>query len=114
MKIETIEQASERIFPHHKGLTIIASNKIMLRRAAFIKGANWNKEANTNIEKAFNCMINEENVIFSERGLSEIKSIYGLTLEQWKIKSINYDYKIDIESESGFVYWGISLESFIF
>jgi hypothetical protein len=44
MKKETVEEASERIFPHHKGLTITASNKIMLRRAAFIKGAKWKEE----------------------------------------------------------------------
>ena len=44
MKIETIEEASIRIFPHHKGLTILASNKIMLRRAAFIKGVKWYQE----------------------------------------------------------------------
>jgi hypothetical protein len=50
MKTETIEQAAERIFPHHKGLTILASNKIMLRRSAFIKGAKWQEERSKNIE----------------------------------------------------------------
>ena len=44
MEKETIEQAAERIFPHHKGLTLTASNKIMLRRSAFIKGAKWQEE----------------------------------------------------------------------
>ena len=47
MKKETPEEASERIFPHHKGLTILASNKIMLRRVAFIKGAKWQEEKST-------------------------------------------------------------------
>lgn len=46
-KTETIEQAAERMFPHHKGLTILASNKIMLRRSAFVKGAKWQQEKST-------------------------------------------------------------------
>lgn len=44
MKQESIEEAAERIFPNHKGLTVLASNKIMLRRNAFIKGAKWQQE----------------------------------------------------------------------
>ena len=44
MKQKTLEKAAERIFPNHKGLTVLASNKIMLRRNAFIKGAKWQQE----------------------------------------------------------------------
>lgn len=41
---KTLEEESERIYPKHKGLTTVASNKIMLRRAAWIEGAKWQQE----------------------------------------------------------------------
>jgi hypothetical protein len=44
MEKEAIEEAAKKIYPTHKGLTTIASNKIMLRRTAFIKGAKWQAE----------------------------------------------------------------------
>ena len=43
-KKETLEIAAEKIYPHHKGLTTTASNRIMLRRCAWIKGAEWVQE----------------------------------------------------------------------
>lgn len=43
-KKETLEIAAEKIYPHHKGLTTTASNRIMLRRCAWIKGAEWMQE----------------------------------------------------------------------
>ena len=43
-KQETVEDAAEKIYPHHKGLTTTASNRIMLRRCAWIKGAEWVQE----------------------------------------------------------------------
>jgi hypothetical protein len=43
-KKETLEIAAENIYPHHKGLTTTASNRIMLRRCAWIKGAKWQQE----------------------------------------------------------------------
>ena len=60
MKQETLKEAIERIFPNHKGLTVIASNKIMLRRNAFIKGVKWLQErsySNENTEKQHDNMI---------------------------------------------------------
>ena len=41
---ESLVEASEKIYPHHKGLTTTASNRIMLKRYAWIKGAKWVKE----------------------------------------------------------------------
>jgi len=42
---EEIEEVAKKIYPHNnKGLTIVASNKIMLRRAAFVKGAKLMQE----------------------------------------------------------------------
>jgi hypothetical protein len=43
-KQKTVEEAVEKIYPHHKGLTTTASNRIMLRRCAWIKGAKWMQE----------------------------------------------------------------------
>lgn len=44
MDKETLEEAAEKIYPHHKGLTTTASNRIMLRRCAWIKGAKYQAE----------------------------------------------------------------------
>jgi hypothetical protein len=43
-KQETLEEAAEIFYPKHKGLTTTATNKIMLRRAAWIHGAKWMEE----------------------------------------------------------------------
>jgi hypothetical protein len=43
-KKETLEEAAEKIYPHHKGLTTTASNRIMFRRCAWIKGVKWMQE----------------------------------------------------------------------
>ena len=55
-KQETLEEAAERIFPNHKGLTVLASNKIMLRRNAFIKGAKWHAERSHSDEEVYNIL----------------------------------------------------------
>jgi hypothetical protein len=54
MKQETLEEAAERIFPKHKGLTITASNKIIMRREAFIKGAKYQAERMYSEEEVLN------------------------------------------------------------
>ena len=51
---ETLEEASEKIYPHHKGLTTTASNRIMLKRYAWIKGAKWVKERMYSEEEVIN------------------------------------------------------------
>ena len=39
-----LEEIAKKIYPTHKGLTIVASNKTMLRRCAWVKGAEWQSE----------------------------------------------------------------------
>jgi hypothetical protein len=51
MEKKIIEGVAEKIFPRHKGLTSTASNKIMCRRAAFLKGAEWH--ANNQSEQMY-------------------------------------------------------------
>lgn len=41
---ETLEEVSKRIFPKHKRSDFVSLNKIMLRRAAWIKGVKWQVE----------------------------------------------------------------------
>lgn len=48
-----LEEIAKKIYPTHKGLTIVASNKTMLRRCAWAKGAEWQSEK----------MYNEEDVL---------------------------------------------------
>ena len=44
VKQETLEEVAKKKYPMFKGETYIGNNKKMLRRAAFIKGAEWMKE----------------------------------------------------------------------
>lgn len=44
MKQEILEEAAKKKYPMFKGETCIGNNKKMLRRAAFIKGAEWMQE----------------------------------------------------------------------
>lgn len=43
-KQETLEEVAKKKYPMFKGETYIGNNKKMLRRAAFIKGAEWMQE----------------------------------------------------------------------
>jgi hypothetical protein len=71
MEKEPIEEAAEKIYPNHKGLTTIASNRIMLRRTAWVKGAKWQAER----------MYSEEEVI-------ELLQKYRLDLSSGKTANI--------------------------
>jgi hypothetical protein len=41
MTQKELQEAAEKIYPKHKGLTATATNKIMLRRNTWVKGAKW-------------------------------------------------------------------------
>ena len=69
---------------------------------------------NKEIQKAFEYMINQKPIVFSEKGLSEIKKIYGLKVEKWTIISFTYDLEIEIESESHFQFSGLGMDWFNF
>lgn len=52
MAEQDLEEVAKKIFPKHKGVFLTASNKIMLRRAAWVKGAKWQQEQMQELHKS--------------------------------------------------------------
>ena len=62
MKQETIEEVAKKKYSMFKGETYIGNNKKMLRRAAFIKGAEWMKERMFELFEEYNEMLISDDV----------------------------------------------------
>jgi hypothetical protein len=88
MEKETLEEAAKKIYPTHKGLTTIASNKIMLRRTAFIKGAKWQAERMySEANKIMKFLNTEKELKLSDaKTIERIKWYFETYFEQFKKK----------------------------
>lgn len=84
MKQEELEQVARGIFPHNKRLTVTASNKIMLRRSAFIKGVNWQQERSYSQEDLANALHSVE--LKDNKNYSKIHEGMKEWFEQFKKK----------------------------
>lgn len=98
--IETLEEVAAKIFPTHKGLTTSASNKIMCRRAAWIKGY---KHCETAILKEKNDFLDRIEPKIKELNKTIFKPTYSEEEILNLIKSFNTEFNPYSKSDENLV-----------